>query len=244
MSVPTITIDGHVLNDRFTISNIERPFPTFSVASETLDGRDGALIKARQLDPRPVSFRLWAFSHDHGEMLAEFSWLVELCAGDGEHTLVFSDEDGYARRVVLECDPSYDEYEERGSVPLTFTMYDPYREQIDPNTFTVRYGTPATFVVGHDRPRINITTTQAQRDSTTHLWGIRFDNGDMLRVKLPTALQTPVDIDVRHRRVLVGHEVTMLTLESDWPALKAGTHTAIIDVGSGSAAITIRERCL
>jgi phage-related protein len=177
-------------------------------------------------------------------MLAAFSWFMELLASADEHTLVFSDEGGYARRVVLECDPSFDEYEERGSVPLTFMMYDPYREQINPTSFTVRSGTPATFTVDHDLPQISITTTQAQRDSVTHLWGVRFDNGDMLRVLLSTALQTPVDIDVRQRKVLIGHEVSMLTLESDWPKLKAGTHTATIDVGSGSAAITIRERCL
>jgi hypothetical protein len=76
------------------------------------------------------------------------------------------------------------------------------------------------------------------------MWSLTFDEGDYVRLKLPTALATTVSIDCKERRVLVGGEVSMLTLESDWPRLAAGTHTVRMDLGTGAATISIRERCL
>lgn len=98
-------------------------------------------------------------------------------------------------------------------------------------------------VQGTRHPQITITAS-AQRNATNYLWGVQFDNGDRMRVKIPTALATPVTIDCADRKALVATEVSMVTLDSDWPKLDTGPHTVRIDVGTGYATLTIKERYL
>jgi predicted phage tail component-like protein len=245
LEAPTITIDGTVLNTQFRISEIKRPFPPFNAQSVEIDGRDGSVLKGVSLGTRSVSFRLWSFSQDHNYMYTQFQMLLELLVTSFEHQLIFSDELGLVRTVTLVSELDFDEYVERGSILLEFVMYDQLREYEGQSmTISVPSGGSAQFVAQHSNPHILVTAQAAQRDASTEMWSLTFDEGDYVRLKLPTALATTVSIDCKERRVLVGGEVSMLTLESDWPRLAAGTHTVRMDLGTGAATISIRERCL
>lgn len=241
---PTITIDGVVLNDTFNISEIKRPFPSVAVYSTEVDGRDGSVLRGHALETRQVSFTLWAFNADHQSLAESFQALLELLNEADEHTLTFSDEGGLVRIGTLTGDLNFDEYTERASVALTFTQFDPYREYPEETAVTIPSGGSATFTIAHPRPHIMVLSTAAQRDATTQMWSLTFDESDYMRVRLPSALTTQVSIDALTRRVLVGNATSMLTLESDWPILAAGTHTVRMDQGMGGATLIIRERCL
>jgi hypothetical protein len=71
---------------------------------------------------------------------------------------------------------------------------------------------------------------------------VRFDDGDYLRVAIPTSSATPVEIDCESRVARVGGNVSMVTMDSDWPMLSPGRHVARNDVGTGSATLTWEER--
>ena len=241
---PIIMLDGYVLNDHFAIRDLKRPWPSVQPNTVQVSGRAGAVLRNMEVGTRSVSFKLGATDEDHQKLAAMFRWILELLAGDGTHVLSFSDEGGFLRHVVLDATPSYDEYVGGALVELEFTMPDPYLIDSGETTITVPSGGSVQFRVTHSRPSIVISAASAVRDSTSQLWGIRFDDGDFLRVKIPTSSATPVSFDCLERRVVVGGATSMVTLTSDWPILDAGFHTAQMDVGTGAATLTIKERCL
>ena len=241
---PTITLGGQSLNERFTITSLRRPFPEARNELVDVSGRAGSVLASRTLGTRTVSFRLWATSHDHETLMATYSWLATLLHSARVLTLTISDEGGRVRRVVPEGLLDYDEYVELGSMELTLLQLDPFCT-LPPYSVSVPSGGSVSFTLEHANPDITITATQATRDASTQLWGLRFDGGDYARVKLATSSGTPVTIDCSSaRHVTVAGEVAMLTPDSDWPRLAAGAHTVAMDKGTGAATLTITERLL
>lgn len=246
MSVaPTIALDGIVLNDRYSISDIHRPWPKVNVMTEEVEGRDGDVVTGLTLGPRSVSFRLWAFGADHELLMGSFAWLMELLTEEPEHRLSFGDEGGLVRVVTLQSyEPDYDEYAERVSMQLDFTMHDPYRDTVATHDVAIPSGGAATFLVDHRAPRLVLAASHATRDESTGLWGVTFDDVTHLCVELPTSSAVAVSIDCHERHVMVGGVTGMIDLGSDWPKLGRGTHVVRMTQGTGAATLTIRKRCL
>lgn len=244
LEAPTITLDGYILNDYYSIRGISRPWP--QVTPDTMDvvGRAGTVLRGIALGTRTVSFRIGAHDPDHQSLMNRFQWLIELLALSETHELAFSDEGGAVRIVTLDATPSYEEYVDGASVELSFTMCDPYRIDTMESMLVVPSGGSASFRCFHPRPSIVISASNVVRDSSTHLWGLRFDGGDFLRVKLASDDAVLVGIDCPNRHVTVNSQTSMVTLTSDWPQLGAGSHTVSMDVGTGTATLTIRERYL
>jgi len=246
MSVaPTIAIDGHVLNEHYAISGIHRPWPQVSANTEEVDGRDGDVLRGLKLGTRGLSFTLWAFDADHERLRESFAWLMELLTETAEHELVFGDEGGRVRTVTLaDYEPAYDEYAERASLQLDFTMHDPRLRMPTTRELAIPSGGTASFFVGHARPRLTLTAASAVRNSSTRLWGVTFDDQVHLRVELPTASATSVAVDCANRKVAIGGATGTIELESDWPRLVRGMHVVRMTQGAGAAKLTIRETCL
>lgn len=242
---PIIILGGHVLNTRFRISNIKRTLPSSRVTVQTVPGGRGEVVADRTMGSRSVSFTLWAFSSDHEKLVDDMANLTAWLFSDVEMELSFSDEGGRVRRVVLDGDLDFDEYEEKGCVPITLKQPDPYCDVGEPNQSVVPSAGSTTLVLKHGMPpRIKVEASAAVRNSTSLVWGIRFDEGDFLHVKLATAGEHSVFIDCEERTVLVDGSVSMVTLDSDWPRLDAGVHTIRMDQGTGDASVTWQERCL
>jgi len=241
---PTIILGGHILNSRFRISELKRPFPASRLTVQTVPGGRGEVVTEQTMGPRKVSFKLWAFSRDHEKLMADMADLATWLLTSGEMELSISDEGGRVRRVVLDGELDFEEYEERGCIPITLKQPDPYCNIGMPNTTQVAPGDATTIVVKHDLPDVSVSVAAAVRDSTSLVWGIRFDEGDFLHVKLADDNAHSVSIDCAARVVLVDGDVSMVTLDSNWPELARGVHTARIDNGTGSASLTWQERCL
>lgn len=241
---PTITLAGHVLNDYFSITDLSRPLPPSRLDSLDVPGRHGSVLRGRTMGPRTVSFRLWAHSRSHADMLEDMAQLASWLYGtDGELTLTFSDEGGRVRRVVPDGELPYDEYEERGSVLLTLAQPDPVCDIGEPKTASLSSGGTKTITVGGTHPaRLTIAATSAKRNATTGAWGVTVDSGDHIRVPLADSSTHAVTIDCGSRAATVDGATAMVTLDSDWPALTPGTHTIDMDLGTGAATLTWQER--
>lgn len=241
---PTIILGGHILNSRFRISELKRPFPASRLTVQTVPGGHGEVVTEQTMGPRSVSFKLWAFSRDHERLMADMADLATWLLTSGEMELSISDEGGRVRRVVLDGELDFDEYEERGCVPIKLKQSDPYCNIGMPNTAQVTPSDATTVGVKHDLPDVSVSVAAAVRDSASLVWGIRFDEGDFLHVKLADDNAHSVSIDCAARVVLVDGAVSMVTLDSNWPELARGMHVARIDNGTGSASLTWQERCL
>ena len=111
-------------------------------------------------------------------------------------------------------------------------------------TLTVPSGGSISFNVGgtyRARPRI---TASAVRDSSSQVWGLKLDNADFVHVVTGSASARSVDIDCDGRTCIVNSSTSMITLDSDWLELAPGTHTLVMDKGTGAATVKYRERWL
>ena len=245
-AAPIIIIDGHTLNDTFRISDITRSLPERRVTRETIPGRHGDVVTDRSLGVRTVSFRLWAKSGaaDHESLVATMADLVTWLLAPDSLTLTLSDEGGRAREVVVDGELNFEEYEEGGSLFVTLTQLDPFCAIGAPKTLSVPSGGSASMAVAYDLPHIAIVATSAKRANSSLVWGLRFDDSTVLHVRLPDASTHRVEIDCEHRTAKVDGSTSMVTLDSDWPSLRAGTHSVRMDEGTGAATLTWQERCL
>ena len=244
-SVPTITLAGHVLNDLFAITDVSRPLPPARVQTVDVPGRDGTLVTGRTLGPRRVELRLWRdVGTSRAGMLDAMRDLAAWLQSDATVPLTFSDEAGRIRRVTLDGDLPLDEYERAGCVTLSLLQPDPICDLGSPRSATVPSAGSVSFLVGGTAPcGISVHASSAIRDSSTKLWGLRFDDRYYLRVALGTGAKS-VDIDCATRAVAVAGATSMITLESDWPELSPGRHTVRMDLGSGAATLRWQERSL
>lgn len=128
-----------------------------------------------------------------------------------------------------------------GALTLSFTAFDPVRFG---QTKVISVGTSSQTVAisGTYPASIEMEATGVRPDSSTGLWGIRFDEGDFLHVKMSTGSTHTVVIDCYTRTVRVDGVTKIVTLDSNWPVLDAGVHTARIDLGTGTATVSWQER--
>lgn len=237
-----VTFDGHRLNDLFFVGEVAAGLPEWSPTVVDRSG-NGATVTGTRTGTAQVSVRLVAKpvagKHPRESIAKLLAWLDV----DGPKWLTLSDDDGLKRLVIPTGSPTVDDTEYNDNIVVAF-------EQVEPCLFgasrsaSLASASSASLTVGGTHPtRPTITAAAAIRDSTTGLWGVSFDNDAyVLRVPLPTALQTAVSIDCDSRAVLVDGEVSNITLESDWPELAAGTHTVAMDLGTGAASLAWVER--
>lgn len=129
-----------------------------------------------------------------------------------------------------------------GQFTLTFTAYDPIRFGAKQQATIPSGGEISIDVSGSYPTTISVNAPIASRDSTTKLWGLRFDYGDVLYVEIPTSGSTEVTMDGYTRQATVAGNPTIVTLESNWPKLAAGRHSVEMIFGTGEATIEWQER--
>lgn len=129
-----------------------------------------------------------------------------------------------------------------GQLTLTFVASDPWRRSAS-KTVTIPSGGETTFAVNGTIPaEVSVLAENAVRNSTTGLWGLRFDDGDKLQVPVASDAQRVIEIDCSKRTALVSGITAIVTLDSDWPNLTAGVHKVSMEEGTGVATLTWVER--
>ena len=74
---PTITLDGHALNDTFRISDIRRPYPDITTEMVEVPGRHGQAAIETHISERHVSFHVWSYASDSETRTAPMDALMD-----------------------------------------------------------------------------------------------------------------------------------------------------------------------
>jgi len=238
----TITFDGHRLNDRFFVGEVAVGMPEYAPRIEDREFADGSRVRGMRLGSPEVSVQLVAkpiYGRAARETLSELvSWLHV----DGPKQLSLSSDGGLWRMCVPIGAPQIGDNEWNDRVTVTFRQVEPalYGER---HEVTVPSGAAITFVVGGDYPTLpSISTDDATRDSTTRQWGVRLDDGNVMRVTIPVSVTSTVEMDCLWRTCLVNGATTTPTLLSDWFVLEPGAHVVRNDMGAGDCTLSWYER--
>ena len=238
----TITFDGHRLNDRFFVGEVAVGLPEFVPTMEERTVGNGSVVRGMRLGGVEVTVAL-VTKPVRGESAREA--LSDLCAWldvDGPRRLSLSADHGLWRLAVPSGAPQVGDAEWEDKVTVTFAQPDPILYGIRREVGVPSGGT-LSFSVGGDHPtRPTITCDAATRDGTALQWGVRLDDGDVMRVGVPVATASAVEMDCEARTCAVNGATTIPTVNSDWFELKPGTHAIRNDMGGGACVVSWYER--
>lgn len=237
----TVIFDGHRLNDKFFVGEVDVGMPTFSPRTEDREFADGMRMRGMRLGCPDIAVTLVA-KPVRGETAREpltelMSWLHV----DSPRQLHLSDDRGLWRMCVPNGAPEIQDTKWNDRIVVTFLQIDPAlygtRREI-----AIPSGSTVTFVVGGDYPtKPTITSTAAVRNSSQQ-WGVRLDDGDFMRVGIPVSTASRVSMDCTDRTCKVNGATTAPTITSDWFELAPGAHKVRNDIGSGACVMSWYER--
>jgi len=238
----TVIFDGHRINDRFYVGEAEVGLPEFAPRTEERQFMDGSAVRGMRLGCPEITIQLVA-KPVHGETFREaLSDLMAWLHVDGPRKLVLSDDHGLWRLCVPTGAPQIGDAKWNDRVTVTFLQTEPALYGIE-REVTVPSGGTLSFAVGGDYPtRPTITSDAATRDPTTELWGVRLDDGDVMRVDVPVSSASTIRMDCDARTCAVNGATTIPTIESDWFVLEPGTHVIRNDQGTGACTVSWYER--
>lgn len=220
--------------------------PTARAETQDIPGRSGTLLREITYEPRTITLECRAFEKtwDGFELLRD-KLVTHLMTGAEVKLILRAHPHEYYMAYLV----SISEGDRIGGtgigyLELEFQASDPFRWG-RVRSVTVPSGSSADFIVGGNRPaKAIITASAAVRSAGSLIWGIRFDEGDFAHIATGSSSARAVTIDGVDRYAKIGNATAMITLESDWPILSPGKHTARMDEGTGDATLTWYERSL
>lgn len=219
-----------------------------SARAETLDvpGRNGTLLQEITYEPRTITLECRAFEKtwDGFELLRDKLVSHLMTGGEVKLILRTHPREYYMAYLVGITEGDRIGGTGIGYLELEFQATDPCRYGAT-HSVAVPSGGSVTFKVGGNQPAaIGVASDAAVRNSASTVWGVCFDEAGFVHVATGSSSARPVTIDSDARTVAVGQATAMLTLDSDWPKLAPGTHTARMDEGTGAATLTWTERSM
>lgn len=205
---------------------------------------DAARLIGNPLQPLEitVSARLATSSIDPRDIQREWAKVAALLRREGLQPLSLSR--GLYRMAALTGATDLEFATYSATADLKFTCPDPvaYGEE---RRLTVPSGGSVSFHVNGTYPaKPSIEAAGAVRDSSSGVWGLRLDDGDVLRIATGSAQPRLVEANCQARTCRVAGAVALPTPESDWLTLEPGEHVLNNDQGRGSCTVTYSERWL
>lgn len=238
----TVIFDGHRINDRFFVGEVDVGLPEFAPRVEDREYSDGSRVRGMRLGSLEVAVQLVVKPSRVRTERETLSELMTWLHVDGPRPLSLSSDRGLWRLCVPTGAPQIGDHQWNDRVTVTFLQVEPALYG-DRRSVTVPSGGTVTFVVGGDYPtKPTISSDAATRDSSTQQWGLRLDDGDVMRVKVPVSTASTVRMDCDARTCAVNGTTTIPTLQSDWFELEPGEHTIRNDQGGGACVVSWYER--
>jgi len=238
----TITFDGHRLNDRFFVGEVSVGLPDFVPNLEDKATGDGSLFRKMRLGSVEITISLVTKPVSGEDAREALSDLLAWLDVDEPKRLALSSDHGLWRMAVPSGAPQIGDTEWEDKVSVTFTQPDPILYGIK-REVTVPSGGTLSFAVGGDYPtKPTIASDAVTRDASLRQWGVRLDDGDIMRVAVPVSATSTVMMDCAARTCQVNGATTIPTVNSDWFELKPGTHSIRNDIGTGACTVSWYER--
>lgn len=237
-----LIFDGHSFDELFYYGNPELTILSSNAKYAQSENRNGSLFIGKTWANSQVTFSI-ATTGTAAERRDALSTLGQWLDVDEPKKLILPDTPDRFYMAVPNGSIGLTRYCDSETASVTFDIVDPiaYGREV---TVTVPSGGSVTFNVGgtyKTKPRIE---SSAVRDSTALVWSLKLDNSDHIHVATGSADATTVKLDCEERTCKVGNQVSMITLDSDWLELEPGTHTLVMDYGTGAATVTFNERWL
>lgn len=236
-----LSFNGHDLETLFVCGDPKITILNAEPNTETLESRNGEMFIGARWGVSTVSFSIGI----HGTALQRrnaFSQLGAWLTVDEPKQLILPDTPD--RYYLAVPDGSLDL--ERGIggeiSQLTFKLVDPIAYSTTETTITVPSGGSITFNVGGTAATAPTIQATAVRNSSSLVWGLRLDAGDFVHVATGNASGRFVVIDCNARTLTISGNAAITTLDSDWLEFTPGSHTLVMDNGTGAATVKYRER--
>lgn len=220
--------------------------PAARVETQDVPGRDGTVLREITYEPRTIVLECRVFGKRWKDFESIRDILVtELMTHEEEQLVVRTHPDEYYMAHLN----SITEGDRIGGtgigyLELEFSASDPWRYG-DTRSVTVPSGGSVEFSVRGNLPAtVSINAAAAVRNGSSSIWGVRFDEVDFAHIATGSDSARKVEIDGTTRTAKVSDAVSLITLDSNWPTLSPGRHTARMDQGTGDAVLTWQERSL
>lgn len=244
--MPTpLTFGGFDLNQYAQIRLERQPGPSTRVSTQEVPGRSGEVFLGATLEPFVVIAHCTLKRAYVGDWDSVRKTLAAAFCPTVLKTLILPDEGGLERTASASFTSNVTEPAEPPlEFDVTFTDHDAVARG-EFRTSTVPSGGSATISVAGTLPAtLSIVAASAVRSPSSLVWGLRFDEGEALRVDTGSEYARSVEIDCGRRTCRVAGATAMITPTSVWPSLTPGEHTVRMDQGSGAATLTWQERWL
>lgn len=230
--------------DVLQVASVEMP----AIAKTSPDlryatGRDGASLTGNRLEPLEIKVKARLVTDTIDPREIQHEWAKVAATMRHDEPVPLSLTDGIYWLAVLADETKLDFNSYSAYCTLTFLCPDPIAYGRE-HTVTVPSGGSVTFNVGGSYPAKPKIEASAVRDSEALVWGIRLDGGDFLHIATGNASARTVSVDCGERTCVVNSEPSLPTLDSDWLAFEPGSHTLVMDKGTGAATVTYTERWL
>ena len=238
----TVIFDGHRLNDRFYVGECDIALPAFSPRVEDQEMMDGSRVRGMRLGSPEIAIQLTTRPVNGEAPRDALSDLMAWLHVDGPRKLSLSGDRGLWRMCVPNGAPAIEDLKWQDRLTIRFVQVEPalYGSKRKVN---VPSGGTVQFVVGGDyKTKPTISSNAVYRNSSSQQWGVRLDEGDMMRVKVPVASASTVVMDCDARTCKVNGATTTITLTSDWFELEPGAHAIRNDQGTGACTVSWYER--
>jgi len=241
----SLSLDGFDLT-RYALVRIERqPGPSMRVTTEQVPGRSGDLVTSCEMEALTIVAHCTLrrrYLHEWERIRTE---LASVFTVTDERVLHLPDEPEYYRYAIA----SFTNTVIAPLVPpvnfdIVFTCHDPVAYGNDCSVEVPSASEVLIYVGGTAPAIVRVSADAAVRDSSSHVWGLRFDGGPYLHVPIESAQSRAIEIDCASRKVTVAGALSMVTLGSEWVELSPGTHAIRNDEGTGASTITWTERYL
>lgn len=234
----TMTFNGNVISDYFQVADVQRPPVGRENVTTEVSGMDGALITGSAMPQATISVRLVMSDTDASGRREAIRQLMGMVHTTEPAKLEFATDNGLYYMAMLDGDVPLTEHVRSGLVELNFVTERPLLYGRSNMSTYVPSGGSATFTVGgtyKTRPVVEVSSAQGSGG----LWGLRLDDGDVMRVSVSGT--RPVRIDCEERTVTVNDTLVPLNMAYDWFEFEPGQHTLRNDVGSGSCWVKWQE---
>lgn len=244
--MPTpLMFGGFDLNQYAQIILERQPGPSLRTSTQGVPGRSGEVYLGSSNEPLVVIAHCTLKRAYVGDWDAVRKTLAATFCATERKTLVLPDEGGLARTASASFTSNVTE---PATPPLefdiTFTDHDAVARGATRTSVVPSGGSVTISVDGTLPATLAIVATSAVRSPTSLVWGLRFDEGDVLRVDTGSEYARLVEIDCGRRTCRVARATSMITPTSVWPNLTPGVHTVRMDQGTGAATLTWQERWL
>lgn len=248
MGPTSMTVCGDIVLEDFgiVVERVHDEPPVARATTEDIPGRDGTLLREITYEPRNITLecRLFEKKWEDFETLRDVLVTYLMTHEEMRLYLRTHPDEYYVAYLSSMVEGDREGGTGIGYLELSFVASDPCRYGAT-RTVTVPSGSSATFLVGGNMPATaSVTASAAVRSAGSTVWGIRFDEGDFVHIATGSASSHAVEINGEKRTAKVAGATKMITLDSNWPVLSPGTHTARMDEGTGAATLTWQERSM